>query len=216
MLPGMYEFHFELGHLIFLGGFMTIGAVIAATIVMALFRTTRIVTVPGGATAIEKESTAGVLHHVGHTILRPLAGGTLKISLDDLGTRLLGRPDRMRLPEVGQRITEGADAVKLWRKQSAATIVAPVSGTVVETGGHNDKFYLRVLPDAIPVEGGSLMGATRVKSWLSVEFDKLHAILSSEDIGLAMADGGEPLPDLPSAVPDADWQKIYSEMFQNG
>ncbi len=213
MLPGMYEFHFELGHLIFLGGFMTIGAVIGATLLITLFRSTRIVTVPGGATAIEKESTAGVLHHVGHTLLRPLAGGTLKISLDDLGTRLLGRPDRMRLPKIGQRITEGADAVKLWRKQSAATIVAPVSGTVVETGGHDDKWYLRVLPDATPVEGENLMGAAKVRSWLTSEIDKLQAILSSEDLGLAMADGGEPLPDLPSAVPDADWQKIYSEMF---
>ena len=212
MLPGMYEFHLEPGHLIFLGGFMTIGAVIAATIVMALFRTTRIVTVPGGA----KESTEGVLHHVGHTLLRPLAGGTLKISLDDLGTRLLGRPDRMRLPEIGQRITEGTDAVKLWREQSAATIVAPVSGTVVATGGHDDKWYLRVLPDAMPAEGGSLMGAAKVRSWLTSEIDKLQAILSSKDLGLAMADGGEPLPDLPSAVPDADWQQIYSEMFQNG
>jgi hypothetical protein len=214
MLPGMYEFHFELGHLIFLGGFMTIGAVIGATLLIALFRSTRIVTVPGGATAIEKENTAGVLHHVGHTLLRPLAGGTLKISLDDLGTRLLGRPDRMRLPYIGQRITEGANAVKLWRKQAAVTILAPVSGTVVATGGHDDKWYLRVLPDATPVEGGNLMGGTRAGSWLTAEIDKLQAILSSEDLGLAMADGGEPLPDLPSAVPDADWQQIYSEMFQ--
>ena len=211
MLPGMYEFHFELGHIIFLGGFMTIGAVIGATLLITLFRSTRIVTVPGGA----KENAEGDLHHVGHTLLRPLAGGTLKISLDDLGTRLLGRPDRMRLPEIGQRITEGADAVKLWREQSTATIVAPVSGTVVATGGHDDKWYLRVLPDATPVEGGSLMGAAKVRSWLTSEIDKLQAILSSEDLGLAMADGGEPLPDLPSAVPDADWQQIYSEMFQN-
>ena len=41
------------------------------------------------------------MYHRGHTWARPEADGTVTVGLDDLGTRLLGTPDAVDLPEPG-------------------------------------------------------------------------------------------------------------------
>ena len=49
-------------------------------------------------------------YHRGHTWAHPEADGTVTIGLDDLGRRLMGVPDAVRLPAPGTRIQTNGTA----------------------------------------------------------------------------------------------------------
>src|SRR6266496_380864 len=50
------------------------------------------------------------MYHRGHTWARPEADGTVTVGLDDLGSRLLGTPDAVDLPEIGSRVQANGTA----------------------------------------------------------------------------------------------------------
>src|SRR5205823_12295424 len=85
-------------------------------------------------------------YHRGHTWARPESDGTISIGLDDLGRRLLGTPDSIDLPAPGSLIAANGPAFRVRRREADVRVLSPVDGEVVETGGVNRDYLLRVKP----------------------------------------------------------------------
>ena len=86
------------------------------------------------------------MYHRGHTWARPEADGTVTVGLDDLGARLLGTPDGVDLPEPGSRVQVNGTAFRVHKREADVRILSPVDGEVVETGGVDRDYFLRVKP----------------------------------------------------------------------
>jgi glycine cleavage system H lipoate-binding protein len=152
-------------------------------------------------------------YHRGHTWVEPLRDGTLTIGLDDLGSRIAGKVERVELPAAGREIAANSVA---WTIQSAGRKVrvrAPIDGIVVDTGGPEKGWYLKVRPRETPADLRHLLAGAEVGAWLRGELDRLQTQLAPAVTGANLPDGGVLLPDLPAAMPNAAWDLIAAAMF---
>ena len=74
------------------------------------------------------------LYHRGHAWLKPLDDGTVAVGLDDLASRLVGKPDALELPTLGSRVDENGPALRLRAGGARVRVASPVTGEVVEHG----------------------------------------------------------------------------------
>jgi Glycine cleavage H-protein len=156
------------------------------------------------------------LYHRGHTWAHPEPDGTVTIGLDDLGARLLGTPDAVILPEPGAQVRTNGTAFRVRRREADVRILSPVDGEVVETGGADRPYFLRVKPIDGAIDMRHLLRGAEVKPWLMREMERLQLALTMEGASIpSLADGGVPVPDIAAAYPQTDWDAVCGEMFLN-
>jgi hypothetical protein len=154
------------------------------------------------------------MYHRGHTWARPEADGTVTVGLDDLGARLLGTPDAVDLPEIGSRVRVSGTAFRFHKREADVRVLSPVDGEVVETGGVDRGFYLRVKPLSGPIDMRHLLRDSEVKPWLMRELERLQLALTMEGASVpSLADGGVPVSDIAAAYPTTNWDAVCGEMF---
>jgi hypothetical protein len=154
------------------------------------------------------------MYHRGHTWARPEADGTVTVGLDELGTRLLGTPDSVDLPGAGSRIHANGTAFRIHRREADVRILSPVDGEVVETGGVDRGYFLRVKPLTGSFDMRHLLRGAEVKPWMMRELERLQLALTMEGASVpSLADGGVPVADIAAAYPKTDWDVVCGEMF---
>ena len=154
------------------------------------------------------------LYHRGHTWAHPEPDGTVTVGLDDLGRRLLGSPDRLELPPAGTELVVNGVALVARKGAADVRILSPVDGTVVSTGSAEEGWLLRVAPPAGGFDLGHLLAGAEVRLWFLREVERLERVLSADgETGPALADGGSPVEDLSRAIPPAQWDRTFGEMF---
>ncbi len=155
------------------------------------------------------------LYHRGHTWLREEADGTATIGLDELGRRLLGRPDEVQVPPPGARIEANGTAWTVRRRGVPIRILSPVDGEVVEAGvPGEDSFVLKVRPcGGEKFDTRHLLRGAEIAPWLGRELERLQMALSPAATGPALADGGVLMDDLPAQCPNANWDAVWGRLF---
>ena len=154
------------------------------------------------------------MYHRGHTWARPEADGTVTVGLDDLGARLLGTPDAVDLPAPGSRVQANGTAFRIHKREADVRVLSPVDGEVVETGGVDRGFFLRVKPLDGAIDMRHLLRDGEVKPWLMRELERLQLALTMEGATTpSLADGGVPVADIAAAYPKTDWDAVCGEMF---
>ena len=154
------------------------------------------------------------MYHRGHTWAHLENDGTMTVGLDDLGRRLLGSPDAVELPKPGVRVTTNGTAFRFRKRDADVRVLSPIDGEVVETGGPDRPWYLRVRPD--PLNVTHLLRGAEVRPWLMREMERLQLALSQEGAVPTLADGGVPVADIAASYPEADWDAVCGEMFLEG
>lgn len=152
------------------------------------------------------------LYHRGHTWVAPESDGTLTVGLDDLAARLIGDPDALELPRVGAEIQSDGTAWQMKKNGHAIRVRAPIDGAVVETGGPEKGWYLRLRPHGT-LDLRHLLRGPEVAPWLSREIERLQLELAPPKTGPALADGGVLVAGLMDAMPQADWDTALAGTF---
>lgn len=153
------------------------------------------------------------LFHRGHTWVKKNADGTAVIGLDDLGMRMIGSSDEADLPPVGTEVHVNGGAWRMRRGSNDIRILSPLDGRVVETGSAERGWYLRLAPLGDEFDVRHLLHGDEVRAWTMREMERLQLALGQESVGPALADGGEPVADLPQNYPQADWDLVWGDMF---
>jgi hypothetical protein len=274
MLPWNYGFHWNTGHIVFLGAFYLVLATVAATLIAAVRRSWRAVAAhqveqigwredfhdlpardrvcrhaitgeiscrecPHAFDCRECETHAKLIalhplaapdraeedlfglefpldryYHRGHTWARPEADGTVTVGLDDLGSRLLGKPDAVELPQPGAFLEVNGTAFRAQKRGADVRVLSPVDGEVVETGGPGRGWYLKVRP----WETGErafrhLLRGPEIRPWVLREMERLHLALAVPAGNFSLPDGGVAVADIAASYPEADWDAVCGEMF---
>jgi glycine cleavage system H protein len=149
-------------------------------------------------------------YHRGHTWTRLEPDGLLTVGLDELGRRLVGTPDAVELPEPGTQLQANGTAFRMRRRDADVRVLSPVDGEVVETGGAQRGWYLRIRPASLDLT--HLLRGSEVRPWLMREMERLQLALAAEGAP-TLADGGVPVDDIAAAYPAADWDAVCGEMF---
>jgi glycine cleavage system H lipoate-binding protein len=153
-------------------------------------------------------------YHRGHTWAHLEPDGAVTVGLDDLGSRLLGTPDAVELPQPGAHVEANGTAFRVRKRDADVRVLSPASGIVVETGGADRGWYLKIRPEAAgePAFRHLLRGA-EVRPWLMREMERLQLALAAPHGAPTLADGGEPVADIAASYPHADWDAVCGEMF---
>jgi hypothetical protein len=150
-------------------------------------------------------------YHRGHTWAHLEPDGTMTVGLDDLGRRLLGAPDAVDLPQPGALVHANGTAFRIRKRDADIRVLSPIDGEVIETGGADRPWFLRVRPD--PLDVRHLLRGSEVRPWLMREMERLQLALSRDTAAPTLADGGAPVDDISAGYPEADWDAVCGEMF---
>jgi len=155
-------------------------------------------------------------YHRGHTWLEPSDYGTVKVGLDELATHLVGRPDSVQLPGIGQEIDLNQTAWRMKKNGKEVLVRAPIEGKVIGVGGPEQGWFLKIQPRLDPANPATfrhLLRGAEVHGWFSRELERLQLQLRAPNSPAALADGGVLVPDLMNAVPEADWDTVLADTF---
>jgi glycine cleavage system H lipoate-binding protein len=159
----------------------------------------------------------------GHTWVRPVGSGRVRVGMDDLAERLLAGLSHVTLPRPGTVFREGEPAFEVACGRKKASIVAPVDGKVVavnqaaarEPGMVRRDPYHRgwLLEIEVPTARyKSLPAGEAARAWLDSETRRLTGFLEHE-LGIAAADGGELVAPGPGLLTDEQWRNLTAHFL---
>ena len=153
-----------------------------------------------------------LLYHRGHTWVHPEPDGTFSVGLDEFANRLIGRPDSVQLPEVCAELESQGIAWSMSRNGHNIRVRAPLTGTVIATGGPDQHFYLKILPHG-KTNLRHLLNGPEVPGWLASEIERLQRQIAAPGAPHCLPDGGTLMPNLMDAEPQADWDNVLASTF---
>lgn len=162
---------------------------------------------------------SGLFHTGGHLWLKP-EGARLRVGIDGLAQRLVPGVREVSLPAEGTSVKRGEVVAEIVTESRRVPIPAPMDATVTRVNN-----TLRRHPDRVerdPYLGGWLLSLTPQRNadagfmrgelaadWFKAEGARLRRMFEQE-LGLAAADGGEPLVAPESALRREQWERISS------
>ncbi len=155
-------------------------------------------------------------YHRGHTWVKPEGDGTVTVGLDDFADHLLGVPDSVRFPEIGDDLDLNQTAWRMMKNGNEISVRAPIEGTVIAVGGAQAGWYVKLRPrldlhDAKTMR--HLLRGPEVHGWFEHEIERLQLQLHAPDAAPSLADGGMLMPNLMDAIPRADWETVLADTF---
>jgi glycine cleavage system H protein len=173
---------------------------------------------------------AGVFVHPGHTWAQLQTSGSVRVGLDEFVRRAVGSLTSMSLPRPGTSVRQGEPLASVSTESGELLLRAPISGTVeasndalasapqlLDRDTYGPNWLCALRPTALGQEIGTLRVAERAQEWLSLEMRRLGnwlADLASPQAGVAMQDGGSPVPGVITSLGDqAVWQGFQSQFL---
>lgn len=165
----------------------------------------------------------GLFYHSGHTWVKPMKNGAVRVGVDDFGRRLMGGVSRVELPGKGEAVRAGEAAVHVKCGLKHVDIVSPVDGRIVavnEALGREGRALDRdpygkgwLFTARVSDRGyGRLATGRKAREWLEREVGRLSVFVHDE-LGATAADGGE-LVSRPSRVlNEAQWTSLVRTFF---
>src|SRR5579872_2226096 len=155
-------------------------------------------------------------YHRGHAWLQTEEDGTVTVGVDDFAKHLVGTPDSVALPSIGDELEVNQTAWWMRKNGREIAVRAPIEGKVVAIGNSTGDWFLKIRPrldPKNPMTFRHLLQGPEVHGWLSREMERLQLQLRAPNSPPALADGGMLQPDLMNAVPDADWDAVLADTF---
>jgi glycine cleavage system H lipoate-binding protein len=155
-------------------------------------------------------------YHRGHTWVELDPKGVVRVGLDDLADHLIGAPDSLKMPAVGDEIDLNATAWTVRKNGHEIQVRAPIEGKVIAVGDTKTGWYLKIRPRLDPHDPATfrhLLRGPEVDGWLASELQRLQRQLGAANTPPTMADGGEMVHGLMDAIPAADWDSVLAGTF---
>jgi glycine cleavage system H protein len=154
----------------------------------------------------------------GHTWAEAVTTDRVRVGLDDLAQKLLTGPRTVSLPGLGATVQAGETAGVIRCGDKDAEICSPVSGKVTAVNGavigdpslinrepYGRGWLFTVAPNDFAFE--RFTHGRSARTWLSKESARLAAFLE-RDLGVAAADGGEPVAPAPTLLSAEQWSAL--------
>ena len=75
-------------------------------------------------------------YHPGHTWALSESPSLVRVGMDDFASKLVGKVERMTLPQRGQWIRQGQKIATIFRDGAAVDMVSPIEGSIADVNDH--------------------------------------------------------------------------------
>ncbi|WDP84617.1 MAG: glycine cleavage system protein H [Desulfobacter sp.] len=163
--------------------------------------------------------------HTGHTWARIEAGSILRVGMDDFSLRVLGSPDALTLPLMGEELRSGCPGWGMKRQDNTADVLSPINGVITKVNPDPMKDPVRMADDPysahwlFTVHNSDLKGAvsplmdeTESPAWLGREVSGLEKMVEAVS-GPLSADGGIFVQDVYGSLPGLGWNRLVNRFL---
>lgn len=164
-------------------------------------------------------------YHPGHTWALSESPNLVRVGMDDFASKLIGKVERIVLPQRGQWIRQGQKMATIYRDGVAVDVVSPIEGSIADVNDtvardpkltQNDPYgegWLVTVqsPDA-KTNFRNLLGGTLARWWTEESAGRLQRKMPMLAGALAQ-DGGIAMGNLADQIPDQEWAAIAKEFF---
>ncbi len=164
-------------------------------------------------------------YHPGHTWALSESPNLVRVGMDDFASKLIGKVERIALPQRGQWIRQGQKMATIYRDGAVVDIVSPIEGSIADVNDsvsadpkltQNDPYgegWLVTVqsPDA-KTNFRNLLGGTLARWWTEESAGRLQRKMPMLAGALAQ-DGGIAMGNLTDQIPDKEWAEIAKEFF---
>ncbi len=164
-------------------------------------------------------------YHPGHTWALSESPTLVRIGLDDFASKLIGKIERIALPQRGQWVRQGQKIWTIFRDGKSVDMVSPIEGTVAEineaavenpesarTDPYGEGWLLTVQSPDAKTNFRNLLGGALARWWTQESANRLHKLVSVP-LGALAQDGGVAMDNVTAHMPDQDWAKLTKEFF---
>jgi len=168
---------------------------------------------------------AGLSYHAGHAWAAKESRSIVRVGLDDLAVRLVGKIDKVDLPARGRWLRQGEKGWTLARGEHRFEMLSPIEGEVVDVNAdvlkdpsiiHEDPYgagwLVAVNSPAVDSNLKNLLGGRLAQRWMEESVLRLHTHFSPSSTA-HLQDGGRAISDLLSVLPEERWDQVARELF---
>jgi glycine cleavage system H lipoate-binding protein len=163
--------------------------------------------------------------HPGHTWALSESPSLVRVGMDDFASKLVGKVDRIALPQRGQWIRQGQKIWTIFREGASVDMVSPIEGSIADVNdaamqdpelARKDPFgegWLVTVqaPDA-KTSFRNLLGGALARWWTEESASRLQRKMPMA-LGALAQDGGVAVDNLTTQVSDEAWATIAKEFF---
>ena len=164
-------------------------------------------------------------YHPGHTWALGESPTLVRIGMDEFASKLIGKLERIALPQRGKWIRQGQKIWTLYRNGAAVDMVSPIEGSIVDINeaAINDPEVARKdpygegwlvtvqSPDA-KTNFRNLLGGAMARWWTEESASRLQRRMPMA-LGALAQDGGVAMDDMADQLPDENWTALAKEFF---
>ncbi len=168
--------------------------------------------------------TSNFLHR-GHTWVALENAGRVRIGLDDFSQKVLGPPDKIRLPDLGEEIHANEVALALSRGGKKAAVLGPLDGVIdlvnpkvrqdprlVHNDPYGEGWLFLVTPTNLKSNLEKMLFGQCNVAWIENESLKLQGLLESS-VGVTLPSGGAFIDDVYGHYPQLEWKRLVKEFL---
>ncbi|MBF0552447.1 MAG: glycine cleavage system protein H [Deltaproteobacteria bacterium] len=164
-------------------------------------------------------------YHRGHGYAMIDYGGRIKVGLDDFSSRLLGKPEKVDLPMLGEKVAMNATGWTVKREGHEAEMLSPVAGMVtainykavkdpelINQSPYEKGWLYLIEPVSLRENLKSLLSGEAATGWVRSEVGRLKGMISQE-VGPTASAGGLVTRDIYHELRDIGWAKLTKEFL---
>lgn len=165
-----------------------------------------------------------IFYHRGHTWAK-VENGTVKVGIDDFAQKLIGRPETMEVPKVGERVDQGDVALRFKVDSKIVKMLSPVEGEVVEINEsvlkdpeiltkdpYGEGWLFKVKSEDSKKSLRNLLDGILARVWIEDSVERLRDRMGSK-LGYVLQDGGVPVSGMARVIDEANWDRLLNEFF---
>jgi glycine cleavage system H lipoate-binding protein len=164
-------------------------------------------------------------YHPGHTWALAESPKLVRIGFDDFASRLMGKIEKITLPQRGQWVRQGQKIWSVERNGVKTDMVSPIEGVVTEINQaaaenpesarrdpYGDGWMLTVESPDAKLNFRNLLNGDLARWWMEEASTRLRSALQMP-AGAFAQDGGVVVSDLGSGLTDEAWAQATREFF---
>jgi glycine cleavage system H protein len=164
-------------------------------------------------------------YHPGHTWALSESPTLVRVGMDDFASKLMGKVERIVLPQRGQWIRQGQKMATIYRDGVAVDMVSPIEGSITDVNDpitrdpklaqsdpYGEGWLVTVQSPDAKTNFRNLLGGTLARWWTEESAGRLQRKMPVLAGALAQ-DGGMALGNLTDQIPDQEWAAITKEFF---
>jgi glycine cleavage system H protein len=164
-------------------------------------------------------------YHPGHTWALNESPEMVRVGMDDFATKLVGKIDRLELPQRGRWIRQGQKIWTIFRDGKSVDMVSPIEGTITDINEavlqntdlarkdpYGEGWLVSVQAPDSKTNFRNLLGGALARWWTEESAMRLQHRLPLA-LGALAQDGGIAVDDLTAQMPDQEWAVVTKEFF---